>query len=153
MPASACEAFVRAAPGLARYPRALFADRRVLRPSRHLALGWPQRGERAALPVSRLEIRLHRPMHRGAVGAGGIGLLQEDQVEVLSAGEARRRALGLYGPTRETAAIAGMGILHGASGTELHFQAAAGVQLAAGARRRHRFEPQRLAASRRVRIR
>src|SRR5215831_5608641 len=112
MPAGARQAFVRATAGLARHPRALFADRRVLRPSRHLALGRPQRGERAALPISRLEIRLHRPMHRGAVGAGGIGLLQEDQIEVLSAGEARRRAVGLYGPAREAAAVAGMGVLY-----------------------------------------
>src|SRR5262249_51616326 len=127
MPASACEAFVRAAPGLARHTRALFADRRVLRPSRHLALGRPQRGERVALPLSRLEIRLHRPVRRGAVGAGGIGLLQEDQIEVLSAGEARRCAMGLYGPAREAAAVAGMGILYCAAGADLHLQAAAGV--------------------------
>src|SRR5215510_2315106 len=141
MPTGACEALVRAAAGLARHSGAVFADRRVLRPSRHLALGRPQRGERAALPVSWLEIRLHRSVYRGAFGTGGIGLLQEDQVEVLSAGEARRCAMGLYGPARAAAAIAGMGILHGAAGADLHLQAAAGVQLAAGARRRHRFEP------------
>ena len=39
-----------------------------------------------------------RPVHRGAVGAGGVRLLREDQAEVLSAGEARRRAVDLYGP-------------------------------------------------------
>ena len=37
------------------------------------------------------------------------------------------------------------------AGADLHFEAAAGMQLAAGARRRHRFQPQRLAAQRRVR--
>ncbi len=60
-------------------------------------------------------------------------LLPEDQAEVLSAGEARPGALGLYGPAGEAAAAAGMGIRHGAGGAELRLQALAGMQLAAGA--------------------
>ena len=41
-------------------------------------------------------------------------LLQEDQAEVLSAGEDRPGAVDLYGPAREAAAAAGMGIRAGA---------------------------------------
>ena len=119
----------------------LCADRRVLRPSRRLAVVRPQRGQRAALPLSRLEVRPHRPVHRGAVGAGGERLLPEDQAEVLSAGRARRRAVDLHGPAREAAAAAGVGVRHGAGEPQLHVQAVAGVQLAAGDGGRHRFQP------------
>ena len=76
-------------------------DRRILRPSRRLAVVRPQRGRRAALPLSRLEIRRDRPMRRRAVRAGRERLLQEDQAHVLPAGEARRGAVGLYGPARQ----------------------------------------------------
>src|SRR5712691_12810591 len=116
MPAGAGEAPVRAAARLARYAGTLFADRRVLRPSRHLALGRPQRGGRAALPLSRLEVRLDRPVHRRAVGAAGVWLLPEDQAQVLSAGEARRRAVDLYGSTRAAATAARVRICHCAAG-------------------------------------
>src|SRR4051794_2730948 len=133
MPAGAREAHVRAAAGLARLAGALFADRRVLRPSRHLAVGRSQRGGRAALPLSWLEIRLDRPVHRGAVGTAGVGLLPENQAQVLSVGEARRRAVDLYGAAGKAATTAGMGILHCAAGADLHLQAAAGVQLAPSA--------------------
>ena len=114
MPAGAGQAPVRAAAGLARHPGPLCADRRVLRAPRRLAVVRPQRGERPALPLSRLEIRPHRPVHRGAVGAGGKRLLQEDQAEVLSAGRARRRAVDLHGPAGAAAAAAGVGVRHGA---------------------------------------
>ena len=72
---------------------------RVLRPSRRVAVVRPQRGRRAALPLSRLEIRRDRPVRRSAVGAGpkaaSAGKIKLDR---LSAGEARRRAVDLYGP-------------------------------------------------------
>ena len=141
MPAGAGEAARRAAAGLARHARPLCADRRVLRPSRRLAVVRPQRAQRAALPLSRLEIRPHRPVHRGAVRAVRERLLPEDQAEVLSAGRARRRAVDLHGPAREAAAAAGVGIRHGAGEPQLHVEAAAGVQLAAGDGGRHRFQP------------
>ena len=70
----------------------------------------PQRGVRPALPLSRLEVRRDRPVHRGALRARGERLRQEDQAEVLSAGRARRRAVDLYGAARDAAAAAGMGI-------------------------------------------
>ncbi len=53
------------------------------------------------------------------------------------------------GPAGQKAAAAGMGIRHGAAGAELHLQAAAGIQLAAGHGGRHRFKPCLLPASRR----
>src|SRR4029453_2964332 len=46
----------------------------------------PKRREWVALPLSRLEIRHDRPVHRRPVGADGVRLLQEDQAEVVSAG-------------------------------------------------------------------
>ena len=76
MPAGARQDPVRAAAGLARHARPARADRRVLRPSRRLALVRPQRAGRVALPLPRLEIRPHRPVHRGALGAGRERLLQ-----------------------------------------------------------------------------
>ncbi len=133
MPAGAGQAARRAAAGLARHAGPLCADRRVLRPSRRLAVVRPQRAQRAALPLSRLEVRPHRPVHRGAVRAERERLLPEDQVEVLSAGRARRRAVDLHGPAREAAAAAGVGVRHGAGEPQLHVEAAAGV--ATGCRR------------------
>ena len=81
LPAGARQTSVGAAAGVSRHAGARRRDRRVLRPPRRVALVRPQRGERAALPLSRLEIRRDRPMHRGAVGAESSGLLQEDQAE------------------------------------------------------------------------
>ena len=150
MPAGAGEAALGAAAGLARHARPPGADRRVLRPPRRLAVVRPQRAERAALPLSRLEVRPHRPVHRGAVRAVGKRLLPEDQAEVLSAGRARRRAVDLHGPAGEAAAAAGVGIRHGAGRPQLHVQAHPGVQLAAGDGRRHRFQPRLVPAQRRA---
>ena len=44
--------------------------RRVLRPSRRVAVPRPQRGVRHPLLVPRLEVRHPRPVRRAAVGAG-----------------------------------------------------------------------------------
>ena len=131
----------------------LWPDRRVLRPSRRLAVVRPQRGERPALPLPWLEIRHDRPMHRRALGARRIRLLPEDQAQVLSAGEARPGAVDLYGPARQAAAAAGVGVRHRPGRADLHLQAAAGQQLAAGHGGRHRFQPRLLPASRRPRLR
>ena len=60
-------------------------------------------------------------------------LLPEDQVEVVPAGRARRRAVDLHGPAREAAAAAGVGVRHGAGEPQLHVEAFAGV--ATGCRR------------------
>ena len=114
-------------------------DRRVLRPPRRVALVRPQRGERAALPLSRLEIRRHRPVHRGAVRAGGERLLQEDQADVLSVRRAGRRDLDLYGAGGAQAAAACLRMGKGAAFASLRVEAHAGVQLPAGDGGRHRF--------------
>ena len=90
------------------------ADRRVLRAPRRLAVVRQERAERAALPLSRLEIRPHRPVHRGAVGAERKRLLPEDQAEVLSADRAGRNPLGLYGTARAAAAVPGIRMGDGA---------------------------------------
>src|SRR6476661_6618852 len=110
MPAGAGEDPLRAPARLPRHRRQIRADRRILRPPRRLALVRPQRGTRSALPLSRLEIRRDRPMHRRPLGSAGERLLPEDQAEELSAGEARPGAVDLYGPAGKTAAAAGMGI-------------------------------------------
>ena len=98
-----------------------------------------QRGQRPALPLSRLEIRRDRAMHRRAVGADRVGLLRQDQAQVLRVRRARRRDLGLYGSGRTEAAAAGFRVVQRAACIALHFQAHAGMQLAAGDGRRHRL--------------
>ena len=129
VPAGAGQAPVRAPVGVPRFQRQIRPDRRILRPSRRVAVVRPQRGGRAALPLSRLEIRRERPVHGGALRAGRKRLLQEDQAHILPAGQARRGAVGLYGPARQEAAAAGMGIRHGAAGADLRLQAAAGIAI------------------------
>ena len=124
-------------------------DRRVLRPSRRLAVVRPQRGSRLALPLSRLEIRRHRPVHRGSVRAGGERLLPAGQAQILSAGRARRRAVDLYGRARKAAAAAGVGVRHRSRRAPLRRQAHPGIELAAGDGGRHRFEPRVVPAPRR----
>src|SRR5262249_21547646 len=82
--AGARQASLRAAAGVSRHARARGRNRRVLRPPRRIALVRPQRGERAALRLSRLEIRRHRSVHRGSLRARGKRLLREDQADILS---------------------------------------------------------------------
>src|SRR5262245_2941092 len=60
MSAGAGEDPVRATARLPRHRRPLRPHRRVLRSPRRLALVRPQRGARAALPLSRLEVRRDR---------------------------------------------------------------------------------------------
>src|SRR6266571_5378037 len=72
LPAGAGQAAVGAPGGLPRHRRPLRADGRVLRASRGLAVVRPQRGMRAPLRLSRLEIRRHRAVHGSHVRAGGV---------------------------------------------------------------------------------
>src|ERR1700704_2712337 len=148
MPAGAGQGPVRAPHRVPGYRWEIRPDGRVLRPSRRLALVRPQRGERAALLLSWLEIRRHWPMRRCSLRAARVRLLPEDQAQVLSAGEARPGAVDLYGPAREAAAAAGVGIRYRAGRADLHLQAAARQQLAASHGGRDRFEPRLLPASR-----
>src|SRR4051794_21652281 len=101
---------------------------------------WP------ALPVPRLEVRLHRPMHRSAVGARGKRVCAEDQAALLSAGRAWRHFVDLYGASRAPTAAAGMGIRNGQAGAAFHIEALPREQLVAGDGRRYRFESRLLAA-------
>ena len=81
------------------------------------------------------------------------GFAKKIKLQVLSAGRARRRAVDLYGAARAPAAAAGMGIRDGAGRAALRLEAAAGMQLAAGDGRRHRFQPRLLPASRQHQLR
>ena len=153
LPAGAGAIARRAADRVPRHPRAARPDGRILRASRRLAVVRAQRGERAALPVSRLEIRRDRAMRRCAVGAGRVGLLPEDQAQGLSVRRDRRRDLGLHGSAGRTAAGAELRMGAPQAVAALHHQALAGEQLAAGDGRRHRFEPRVVPASRRSQFR
>ena len=104
--AGARQAAVGAAARVSRQPRTRGRDRRILRPPRGLALVRPQRGGRAALRLSRLEIRHHRTMRGGALGASRERLLQEDQAHIISLRGAGRRHLGLHGAAALAAAAA-----------------------------------------------
>src|SRR5687768_8984955 len=132
MPAGAGEAALGTPARLPRYARPLRADRRVLRASRRVAVVRAERGMRHPLPVPRLEIRRERRVPGGPLGAGGERLPQEDQAEILQAGRARWRAVDLYGAEGARAAAARIRVRHRPPGAELHLQAVAGVQLAAG---------------------
>src|ERR1041385_8448514 len=95
----------------------------------------PVRGKllsgRPALPLPRLEIRRDRPMPRGALGAGGKRLLQQDQAQVLSVDKNRPGAVDLHGPAGEDAAASRVRVRAGAAAAFVHLQAHAGMQLAA----------------------
>ena len=97
LPAGPGEGAVGASRRVPRQRGALRPDRRVLSAPRRVTVVRPQRRMRTALPLSRLEIRRHRPMRRGAVGAEESGFARKDQAAILSAGGARRRAVDLYG--------------------------------------------------------
>ena len=126
----------------------LRADRRILRASRRVAVVRPQRGVRAALPVPRLEIRRDRPMRGNPIRTGAEWFPRDDQAALVSAGRAGRRAVDLHGTAGAPAGAAGIRVRHGAAGADLHVEAAAILQLAAGDGRRHRFQPCVVAASR-----
>ena len=74
------------------------------------------------------------------------GYCNKIKLKILSADQDRRRPVDLYGPGRERAAASRMGVRAGAARADLHLQALAGMQLAAGHGRRHRFQPRLLAA-------
>ena len=126
------------------------ADRRILRASRRLTLVRAERRVRPALPLSRLEIRRDRAMRRSSVGAGGIGLPQEHQAEILSLHREGGHRVGLYGAACLAAAAARARMDRRRAAATLRFQAPAGVQLPAGDGRRHRFKPCVVAARQRA---
>ena len=116
LPARPGKAPVGAADRIPRHGRTAGTHRRVLRSPRHFALVRPQRGMRAALSVSRLEVRRDRAVHGHAVGTRGFGFREEGQAEVVSARRARRRAVDLHGSARQAAAAARVGVRHRAGG-------------------------------------
>ena len=92
-----------------RVPRQRGADRHPgpsLPASLRLAVLRPQRGRRAALRLSRLEVRHRGQLPRHAERAGRPGLPGQGQGEGLSGGRARRARLRLHGRARGRAAAA-----------------------------------------------
>src|SRR5712692_1121671 len=106
LPAGAREAALRATDRVSRHAEPPRPGRRVLRAPRRLALVRPQRGKRAALLLSRLEVRRHRPVRRDPLGARQPEAVPAHEAQVLSADRARRRAVDLHGPARAAAAPA-----------------------------------------------
>src|SRR6185437_7130631 len=99
---------------------------------------------RAALPLSRLEIRRDRAVRRSSLGARRDRHAQPDQAEILSLHRARRDHLDLYGAAGIEAGAAGIRMGAGAARATLHLETPAGMQLPASGRRRYRFEPRLL---------
>ena len=113
------------------------AGRPVVRPERG---GWPP------LPVPRLEVRHDGSVRRRPVGGRQLELRAERQADRLPAGQDRRRAVDLHGRPGHAASAPGVGVRDGAAGADLHLQALAAEQLAAGLRGRHRLQPRDLPA-------
>ena len=114
---------------------------------RRVALLRPQRGMRAPLLVSRLEVRRHRPLRGHAERAGGEHLQGQGPRPRLSVPRRERRDLDLHGAARDGAAVPGLRDQHAAGRPGLPAaHDAGGVQLGAGARGRHRLLPHRLRA-------
>ena len=136
------------------YRGAIWADRRVLRASRRLVVVRPQRGMRPALSVPRLEIRRDRTMRGTAVGtrepagsARSVKLRSYPLVE-------RGGVLWTYmGPPEHQPGLPEYEFALVPPGAPLRLQAAAVLQLVAGAGGRDRFQPRLLAASRRTALR
>ena len=132
----------------------LRADRRVLRPSRRVAVVRPQRGSAAcAAPItagnttSPANASRCPRSRRKAASAKPSSCKSYPLVE-------RGGVLWTYmGAAGDAAAAAGMGIRTGAGRAALRLQAAAGMQLAAGDGRRHRFQPRLVPAPRRPQFR
>jgi hypothetical protein len=135
------QADVGAAPRVSRHPGAGGRHRRILCPPRGIALVRAQRGERAALPLSRLEIRCCRPMRRSSLRARGERFLQKDQAQVLSMHRIGRCHLGLHGAAAFATALACFRMDAGPAFPPFHFQAHAGMQSSASDGRRHRLRP------------
>ena len=83
-------------------------DRRVLRPSRRVAVVRAQRGMRPALRLSRLEIRRDRAMRRPPLRAEeATGMRQRIRLKAYPCVEHGGADLGLYGPAGAEARAAG----------------------------------------------
>ena len=116
---------------------------------RCLALLWPQRGGRAALRLSRLEVRLRGRLRRHAERAGGEHLQGEGPGAGLSVRRAQRRRLGVHGPAADSAAAARHRAQHAGSRRVRRAEGVARVQLVPGPGGRHRHRPPELPAPRR----
>ena len=107
-----------------------------------------ERAGRHSLCLPRLEVRRRGQLHRHAEPAAGAGFSRKGAREGLQGGRAGRRDLGLYGRARSCAADAGDRGDAAAGERPFHHVHSARMQLAAGARRRHRHLAFQLAACR-----
>ncbi len=126
----------RKAPRVSRQSRPGRPRRRILSASPRLAVVRAQRRNRAALRLSRLEIRCRRQLPRPDERARAV--LPQDPPDRLSDGRDGRRDLGLYGAARQDAGAPGLRVDAGAGNPSPRLKGVGGVQLAAGAGRRHR---------------
>ena len=126
----------REARGVPRHRGPGRARRRVLPASPRLLVVRPQRGIGSALRLSRLEIRRRRQLHRADERARAV--LPQGAPDRLSDGRDGRGHLDLYGAARKDAAAARLRMDPGARNPPPCLEGVGGVQLAAGARRRHR---------------
>ena len=139
-PAEAGDVARRRPGGVSRFAAARRSRRQCLRASRRADDVRPQRGLRLALRLSRLEIRRDGCGDRHAGRAGQEPVQGQGQDHGLSLQGTQRHGLGLYGPgDRRAAAAAERRMESRACGKCAGFNPGAGMQLAAGARRRDRF--------------
>ncbi len=137
-PASAGQALGRRPRGLPRQRGPDRPDRRVLPAPPGIALFRAQRGMRAALRLSWLEIRRGGQLRRSAQRAPGASIQAQYPHRRLSDDRAWRHRLGLYGSARKNAGAAQILLDPGARGAPPCQQGHRGMQLAAGPGRRHR---------------
>src|SRR5689334_22024192 len=99
---------------------------------------------RAALPLSRLEIRYRRQLSRSAERAAANAIRGQGEAARLSLHRAQRHRHDLYGAAGEEAAAARIRMAHRAGEPCLHLETLSGLPLAAGNGGRYRFITSRL---------
>ena len=147
-PAGAREAARREAGRVPRHARPRRPARRALPASHRVAVLRAQRRMRPALRLSRLEIRCRGQLRRSAERALGQGFQAQDQDHGLPLHRARRPGLGLYGAAGAEARFPDIEWTAVPDSHRYVTRHRAGMQLAAGARRRLRYQPSELPAPR-----
>ena len=132
--------------GLPRHQRPHRHPRGALPPSPRPPVLRPQRGARAALHLPRLEVRRRGQLHRHALRACPIRVLEEGAPHRLPRGGVGRRHLGLLRPRGQEARAPAGRVVPRAPVAPLHREVQPGVQLRAGHGGRHRLQSHRLPA-------
>ncbi len=132
----------RGSRGLSRQRRPPRRARRILLAPARLAGARPQRGVRAALPLSRLEIRCRRQCPRDDVRAAGKRVPGQAQAQGLSGARGRRFCVDLHGTHQRDARVRGAAVRADAGRAGQHPQDQGERQLGADHRRTDRFRSQ-----------